>query len=58
MQKSVLKVFITRNVHKRGQRFDFVRYTKVDNEVELEKRLDVIWIHNMKIYEICLSHLS
>jgi len=46
----VKEVFISRRLNRWGRRYDFVRFYPVPNEAKLEKKLDQIYIGNLKLH--------
>ncbi|GLT45333.1 hypothetical protein SLA2020_191700 [Shorea laevis] len=49
MYGKVVDVYIPSKRDKRGKRFGFVRLTGVNNEIQMEKRLNEIWIGSYKM---------
>ncbi|GKV32336.1 hypothetical protein SLEP1_g40952 [Rubroshorea leprosula] len=49
MYGKVVDVYIPRNRDKRGKRYGFVRLTGVKNEIQMERRLNEMWIGSYKM---------
>lgn len=52
----VVDVFIPNKKNKEGKSFGFVRFTEVAYPMELEKRLDQLWIGSYKIRANCTRY--
>ncbi|GLT26698.1 hypothetical protein SLA2020_017440 [Shorea laevis] len=49
MYGKVVDVYVPSKRDKRGKRFGFVRLTGIDNEIQMEKKLNGIWIGSYKM---------
>ncbi|KAI3708611.1 hypothetical protein L2E82_37907 [Cichorium intybus] len=53
---TVVDIFISKYLSKVGKRYGFIRFIKVDDQVNLAKQLCIIWFGSFKLYASADTH--